>query len=111
MDLLTVLFSFIIIGVTLKVAVDYFNLILLPFVDLKKYSLLSAFTLSILVITAYNKGLLTTMEIPQDFSLQPYFHYVDLLITSLVMTGGAKAVNLIIKGVGEYKKSKEVVGK
>lgn len=98
MDYLTILFSYIVIGIVISIIVTFINLLVKPFMDIKKYSLLTGLVLSTLVFTAYNMGVLTTLQIPiEGVSIQPYFHYVDILFTSLLGVGGAKGYHEIIK--------------
>lgn len=98
MDYLTILFSYIVIGIIVSILVSFVNLIAKPVKDIKKYSLWTGLVLSTLVITAYNMGVMTTLQIPiEGVSVQPYFHYVDIGFTSLLGVGGAKGYHEIIK--------------
>lgn len=108
MDFLQVLMVFIIIATVIKVAVDNVNAIVLPFFDIKKYSLLTAFVLTSMAVITYNNGILTALQVPTEFSFQPYFHIVDIFISILVLTGGANAVHQIVNGINEYKLNKGV---
>lgn len=106
MDLVTVLMVFVIISTVIKVAVDNINMIMLPYYDIKKYSMTTAFILTFLTVMTYNTGILTVLTVPNDLTLQPYFHYIDLIITIFVLSAGAQAVHQIINGINEYKLSK-----
>jgi hypothetical protein len=103
MDFLQVLFSFIIIGVVVSVAISYLNLIAKPYVNIKKYSMTTGAILSFLVIFAYNKGILTALEIPiENVTNQPWFHYTDLFLTAIIGSAGANGVHRVTEGIKKY---------
>ena len=106
MDFLQVLFVFVIMATIIKVAVDNVNAVVLPFLDIKKYSMLTAFGLTALTVITYNGGLFEALQVPTELSLQPYFHGVDILVTILCLTGGANAIHQIVNGLNEYKANK-----
>lgn len=109
MDFLQVLFVFVIMSTIIKVAVDNINSIVLPFYDIKKYSMLTAFILTLVTIITYNGGLFEALKVPTQASLQPYFHFVDLIITVFVLTAGANAIHQIVNGLNEYKANKQQI--
>lgn len=105
--LLLALMKFGIIGVVLHEATKWAINIVKPYVDIKKYALTVAFVLSALTIVAFNNGILTTLGVPIETTRQTMFLFVDILLTSLVMTGGAKSVRSIAKGIQMYRESKK----
>ena len=97
MDFLLLLTEFIILGAGIKVGVSFWNLMLKPFIDLKKYSLIEAFILSSLITFSYNISMYEALGINKEVSLQPMFHYVSLFVTALILRGGANGVHKFIK--------------
>lgn len=107
-ELLLLLINYIIIGVLISLATSTLVEIIKPFRDYGKYSLVIAAGISALIITAYNQGILTALGVPQDFSYQPYFRFVDLFITSIVFALGAKAVHQLAQGINYYRDAKNI---
>lgn len=107
-EILLLLINYIIIGVLISLATSTLISIVKPFKDFSKYSLLVAATISTLIITAYNQGVLTSLQVPQVFSLQPYFKYVDIGLTSVIFTLGAQAVHKLAQGINYYRDAKNV---
>lgn len=97
MDFITILTAFLILGSGIKVGVSFWNMVWKPWFDFKPYSMLEAFVLSGLVIFAYNVGIFESLGIAKEVTLQPMFHYVDLFVTTLIVTGGANGVHKFIK--------------
>lgn len=109
MDLMQMLIKFFMLGVCIKVAVDSINLMVKPFKDIKKYSLITAFCLSVMVFTSFNYGLFEALEIPiKDVSFQPYFHFVDMFITSVIGMSGALGFHKVVKAIASYIQQPEV---
>ena len=107
-ELLLLLTNYIIIGVLVSLATSTLISIFKPIRDFSKYSLMVAAVISTLIITAYNQGILTTLEVPQDFSLQLYFKYVDIGLTSIIFTLGAQAVHKLAEGINYYRDAKNL---
>ena len=100
MDYAVVLLSFLVIGALISVAVSLINMLIKPFKDIKKYSLITGFLISTSIFVVYNVGIMETLKIPvEGISLQPYFHYVDIALTSVLGMGGAKGFREFIKKV------------
>lgn len=104
-DYMLVLMSFIIIGTLISIAVSLINLLVKPYVDIKKYSLTTGFALSVLIFSAFNVGVMKSLGIPvEGVTIEPYFHIVDVGLTSILGIGGAKGFRLFIKKMTEVKK-------
>lgn len=104
MDYLAVLFSYLVIGTIISLIVSLFNLLVKPYFNIEKYSLTTGLILSVLVFTAYNMGIMTTLQIPiEGVTNQPYFQYVDIGFTSMLGIGGAKGFRMLVKKLGEAK--------
>lgn len=102
MDYAVLLFSYIVIGVVISICISFINMMLAPIVDIKKYSLFTGLVLSALVFTAFNMGILTTLNIPiEGVTIQPYFHYVDIGLTCILGIGGAKGFRMFIKKINK----------
>ena len=99
------LMSFILIGTIISIAVSLVNLLVKPYVDIKKYSITTSFVLSVLIFTTFNVGVMESLGIPvEGKTIEPYFHFVDILVTSIIGTGGAKAFREIIKRMSVKEK-------
>lgn len=105
-DLLMVFVSYLVIGLTVTASVSTIVAIFKPYIDLQKYSLTISAVLSIAIFVAYNRGILTALGIPQDFSIQPLFHFVDLGLTAIIGTLGAQGFHKLMEGIKEYTRNK-----
>lgn len=106
-NLILLLTSYAIMGLVINMATSTSLQILKPYINLQKYALTIAMVFSGLIITSFNMGLLTALNIPQEFSSQPYFHIVDLVVSSIVMSKGAQAVHKLIEGIEAYRNAKK----
>ena len=100
-----VLMSFILIGTLISIAVSLINLLVKPYADIKKYSMTTSMALSVLIFTSFNVGVMKSLGIPvEGTTIEPYFHFVDIFLTSILGVGGAKGFREIIKRSTPTKK-------
>lgn len=106
-NLILLLSSYAIMGIIINMATSTSLQILKPYVTLQRYALTIALIFSAAIIATFNMGLLTALSIPQEFSSQPYFHFVDIAVSSIVMSKGAQAVHKLIEGIEAYRNGKK----
>lgn len=106
MDILIVLAIFFILATVIKIATDNVIEVLKPLRDIQKYKLIVALVLTIFGVFGLNLGILNALNIPQEVS-RSWFHYFDLVLTILFLTGGAQAIHKLDDAWKEYNLNKE----
>lgn len=101
MDILIVLTVFFLLAAVVKIAVDNVVQIVKPWLDLKKYKLVIALALTAFGVFAINMGILEALAVPLEVS-RSWFHFYDLIITTLFLTGGARAIHKLDKAWKDY---------
>ena len=105
MDILTVLMIFFLIATVIKIASDNVTELLKPFKDIQAYKLIIALVLTIFGVFGLNLGVLEALNVPLEVS-RSWFHYFDLVATTLFLTSGAQAIHKLNDAWVDYKKSK-----
>lgn len=121
MDFIMILISFVIMATFVTIATDVFVKILQTLVNaicmfltfvlkrqhtplqpikLQQFKLIVAFIMTMLIILAYNRGILTTLEIPIAESKE-WFPVVDIWATIIFLTGGARSVHKLQEKLGK----------
>jgi hypothetical protein len=106
MDILTIMVVFFLLATIIKIATNNVVSVCKPWKDLKQYRLVIAFMLTGFGISGLNFGVLEALNIPFETS-RPWFHYFDLTLTVLFLTGGAQAIHRLNTAWRDYNKSKE----
>ena len=105
-NLVLLLANYAIMGLLINMGTSTMLQLLKPYIRLEKYALTIAIVFSSAIIVTFNMGLMTALSVPQEFSSQPYFHIVDLTVSSIVMSKGSQAIHKLIKGIEMYRNSK-----
>lgn len=106
MDILIVLAIFFILATVIKIATDNVIELCKPLVDIQKYKLIVALALTLFGVFGLNLGVLNALNVPQVVS-RSWFHYFDLVLTTLFLTGGAQAIHKLDDAWKEYNLKKE----
>ena len=106
-NLMLLLINYFIIGLIINMSTSTLIQIIKPYVNLQKYALTVAVAISVLIITSFNMGLMTALGVPQEFTTQPYFHWVDVLVSAIVMSKGSQAIHKLIEGIEAYRNTKK----
>lgn len=106
MDILSLLIVFFLIATIIKIAADNVAAVLKPIGDVKKYKLIIAFILTAFGVFGLNMGVLESLQVPLEVS-RSWFHYFDLILTTLFLTGGAQAIHKLNNAWNDYKKTKD----
>ena len=101
-DMILILFVFFILATIIKIATDNITQVLKPFVDVSKYKLIIALVLTTFGVFGLNQGVLEVLNVPLEVS-RSWFHYYDLVLTSLFLTGGAQAIHKLSDAWKEYR--------
>lgn len=102
MNILVILAVFFIIATVIKIAVDNIVNIVKPFTDVKRYKLVIALVLTIFGVFGLNLGILNALNVPFETS-RSWFHYFDLVLTVLFLTGGAQAIHKLDNAWKDYQ--------
>jgi hypothetical protein len=105
MDILSILIVFFLIATIIKIATDNVAAVIRPLGDVKKYKLIIALLLTIFGVFGLNMGVLEALNVPLEVS-RSWFHYFDLVLTTLFLTGGAQAIHKLNDAWNNYKKVK-----
>ncbi len=108
MDIFAVLFIFFLLATIIKIATDNVAELFKPFKDITKYKLVIAFVLTTTGVIGLNQGILEVLNVPLEVS-RSWFHYFDLILTSLFLTGGAQGIHKLADAWKEYKGRKEII--
>lgn len=103
MDILSILIIFFLIATIIKIATDNVAALCQPFKDVNRYKLIIALALTLFAIFGLNLGILNALKIPLEVS-RSWFHYFDLVVTTLFLTGGAQAIHKLNDAWREYNK-------
>lgn len=103
MDIISILLIFFLIATVIKIATDNVAALLKPIVEVTKYKLIIALFLTALGVFSLNIGVLESLNVPQEVS-KSWFHYFDLTVTTLFLTGGAQAIHKLSDAWKSYKK-------
>lgn len=102
MDILSILIVFFLIATVIKIATDNVAAVLKPLGDVKKYKLVIALVLTSFGVFGLNMGVFEALNVPIEVS-RSWFHYFDLVTTSLFLTGGAQAIHKLNDAWKSYK--------
>ena len=103
MNIVVVLTVFVIVAAVIKICTDNIGLLIKPFYDLQRYKMIIAFFLTAPTILALNVGILGILKVPFEVS-HSWFHYVDLILTILLLMGGAKSIHKLEEVWNERQK-------
>ena len=106
MDILSILIVFFLIATVIKIATDNVASVLLPVSDVQKYKLMIALTLTLFGVFGLNMGVFEALNVPLAVS-RSWFHWFDLVVTTLFLTGGAQAIHKLNDAWREYNKIKD----
>ena len=102
MDILSILIVFFLIATVIKIATDNVAAVLKPIGDVKKYKLMIALVLTSFGVFGLNMGVLEALNVPLEVS-RSWFHYFDIVVTVLFLTGGAQAIHKLNNAWKIYK--------
>jgi hypothetical protein len=102
MDILSLLIIFFLIATVIKIATDNVAAVLKPFGEVKKYKLIIALVLTAFGVFGLNMGVLEALNVPLEVS-RSWFHYFDIVVTILFLTGGAQAIHKLNDAWNSYK--------
>ena len=102
MDILSILIVFFLIATVIKIATDNVAAVLKPIGDVKKYKLMIALVLTSFGVFGLNMGVLEALNVPLEVS-RSWFHYFDIVVTILFLTGGAQAIHKLNNAWKTYK--------
>lgn len=105
MDILSILIIFFFVATIIKIATDNVAQVFKAFNDISKYKLIIALFLTLVGVFGLNRGILEALGIPIEIS-RWWFHYYDLLVTALFLTGGSQAIHRLAEAWKEYNKEK-----
>ncbi|MBN2884237.1 MAG: hypothetical protein JXN10_11960 [Clostridia bacterium] len=105
MDILSLLIIFFLIATVIKIATDNVAAVLKPIRNVTKYKLIIALILTAFGVFGLNMGVLEALNVPLEVS-RSWFHYFDLVLTTLFLTGGAQAIHKLSNAWNNYKKIK-----
>ena len=105
-NLVLLLANYAIMGILINMGTSTTLQILKPYIQLQKYALTIAVIFSAAIIATFNMGLMTALSVPQEFSAQPYFHFVDIFVSSIVLSKGSQAIHKLIEGIEAYRNQK-----
>ncbi|MBN2796242.1 MAG: hypothetical protein JXR88_12600 [Clostridia bacterium] len=102
MDILSILLIFFLFTTIVKISTDNVDALMKPLFDVKKYKMIIALLLTLVGIFGLNRGIFETLNVPIEVS-RSWFHYFDLVVTSLFLTGGAQAIHKLNNAWKQYK--------
>lgn len=102
MDILILLAIFFLIATVIKIATDNVVALVKPFRDVKRYKLIIALVLTCFGVFGLNLGVLEALNVPLEIS-RSWFHWFDLVITTLFLTSGAQAIHKLDDAWKNYK--------
>jgi hypothetical protein len=109
MDILTLLVIFFFLATVIKIATDNAAAVMKvfkPFKGIQKYKLVIALVLTTVGVFGLNKGILEALNVPLEVS-RSWFHYFDLVATTLFLTAGSQVIHKLNDAWKEYNNSKE----